>query len=1178
MRWSLPWQKHSKSHGKDSRKKARDLRIETLEDKVLLSVDTWVGGGSNNHWSNAANWQAGVAPSAGDQLIFQGTALTSTQNDFTAGTSFQSLEFQSNNFSIAGNSFTVTGSITTDSGVSGTAISAPVALSGSVSASVAAGESLSLSGAVSGTGSLTTTASGTLSLAASNSYSGGTTIDAGMVSFASGGLGSSGTITLGGTSTLQWSGSNTQDISSRLALASAAAATLDTESNTVTLATGFGGSSTASLTKAGSGTLILTGSEGYSGGTTISSGTLQVGNPPMQMTGSLGSGPIVDNGALAIDVSGTTTIAGAISGSGTLTQSGYMMSGGTVVLTGTNTFSGAVSVGSYCTLQVGSGGTSGTLGSGGVSGSGTLTFDSSSTQTVSNVLSGGLALTQEGTGALVLTGSNSYTGSTTVNSGSTLRLGGSSVLPDGSGAVAVTVNGTLDLNGYSPTLPGLSGSGTVTTSVAGLATLSVGNTNLSSTFGGVIQDGSGQLALTKAGTGTLILTGSNTFSGGTTINSGGTLQLGNPPSQATGSLGSGPIVDNGTLAVEVSGTTTIAGAISGSGALTQSGYMMSGGTLVLTAANSYSGATTVNSYCTLQVGSGGTSGSLGSGGVSGSGTLTFDSSSTQTVANVLSGGLNLTQEGSGALVLSGSNSYTGNTTVNLGSTLRLGGSSVLPDGSGAVAVTVNGTLDLNGYSPTLPGLSGSGTITTSVAGLATLSVGNTNLSCTFGGVIQNGSGQLALTKTGTGTLTITGSNTYSGTTTISSGTLQLGNPPSQMTGSLGSGPVVDNGALNVEVSGTTTIAGAISGSGTLTQSSYMMSSGTLVLTGSNSFSGAVSVGSNCTLQVGSGGTGGTLGSGGVSGSGTVVFDLSSTLTVGRHLSSSLALTVEGTGVVVLTGSNTYSGNTVIDSGATLQVGSGGTAGTLGTSGVSGSGTLAFNRSDSPTIANTLSGSLSLAQQGTGILILTAGNSFTGTTTVNSGGTLQVGAGGTAGTLGSGGVSGAGTLVFDRSDSPTVGNALSGSLSLTQAGSGVLLLTGSSNSFSGATTVNSGGTLRLGGAGVLPNASGDGTVTVNGTLDLNGYSPTLAGLAGSGTVTSSATGSLTLSAGGNNQPSTFSGVIQNGSSTLALTKVGSGTLVLTGTNTFSQGTAVSSGTLQVGAGGTAGTLGSGGVSG
>ena len=71
---------------------------------------------------------------------------------------------------------------------------------------------------------------------------------------------------------------------------------------------------------------------------------------------------------------------------------------------------------------------------------------------------------------MVLTGSNSYTGSTTVNSGSTIRLGGGSVLPDGSGAGIVTVNGTLDLDGYSPTLPGLSGSGTVTSSVAGRST------------------------------------------------------------------------------------------------------------------------------------------------------------------------------------------------------------------------------------------------------------------------------------------------------------------------------------------------------------------------------------------------------------------------------------------------------------------------------------------------------------------------------------------------------------------------------------------------------------------------------------------------------------------------------------------------------------------------------------
>ena len=105
--------------------------------------------------------------------------------------------------------------------------------------------------------------------------------------------------------------------------------------------------------------------------------------------------------------------------------------------------------------------------------------------------------------------------------------------------------------------------------------------------------------------------------------------------------------------------------------------------------------------------------------------------------------------------------------------------------------------------------------------------------------------------------------------------------------------------------------------------------------------------------------------------------------------------------------------------------------------------------------------------------------------------------------------------------------------------GPLILTGS-NSYTGATTIDSGGTLQLGGSSGLPNGMMAGTVTVNGTLDLNGYSPTLGGLAGSGTVTSTAAGSITLSAGNNDQSSTFSGVIQNGSvEPLALTKVEAG---------------------------------------
>ncbi|MGO8750348.1 MAG: hypothetical protein ACLQNE_30760 [Thermoguttaceae bacterium] len=272
MRWPLPWQKRSKSNGKQPQwKKARDLRVETLEDKVLLAVDTWVGGGSNNHWSNVANWPAGVAPSAGDQLVFQGTSLTATQNDLTAGTSFQSLEFQSSSFSIAGNSFTVTGSITTDSGVNGTAISAPVALSGAISVSVAAGNSLSLSGAVSGSGSLTTTASNTLSVAAANKL--------------------------------------------------------------------FRGNHNRRRP-----------------------GIVCQRRPGLQRH---------RHARRDLDL--------AVVGE---QHAGHMISGGTLVLTGSNTLSGAVSVGSNCTLQVGSGGTSGSLGSGGVSGSGTLAFDRSDSPTV----------------------------------------------------------------------------------------------------------------------------------------------------------------------------------------------------------------------------------------------------------------------------------------------------------------------------------------------------------------------------------------------------------------------------------------------------------------------------------------------------------------------------------------------------------------------------------------------------------------------------------------------------------------------------------------------------------------------------------------------------------------------------------------------------------------------------
>jgi fibronectin-binding autotransporter adhesin len=140
----------------------------------------------------------------------------------------------------------------------------------------------------------------------------------------------------------------------------------------------------------------------------------------------------------------------------------------------------------------------------------------------------------------------------------------------------------------------------------------------------------------------------------------------------------------------------------------------------------------------------------------------------------------------------------------------------------------------------------------------------------------------------------------------------------------------------------------------------------------------------------------------------------------------------------------------------------------------------------------------------GTLISTGNNTYTGGTTISAG-TLQLSAGGTAGSLGSGTVNGSGTLVFNRSDSIVVDNVISGSLKVTRAGSGMLTLTGN-NTYDGGTVISQ-GTLVVG----SDTATGMGSVKVNGTLDLNGHRPTLFGLTGdaTGVVRSGQTGTSLL---------------------------------------------------------------------
>jgi fibronectin-binding autotransporter adhesin len=800
--------------------------------------------------------------------------------------------------------------------------------------------------------------------------------------------------------------------------------------------------------------------------------------------------------------------------------------------------------------------------------------------TLSGVLSGpgGLTFTNSAAGgSILLTNTNSYQGSTTIDSGTTLMLSGAGSIAASSG---LADDGTFDVSALSTgaSIQSLSGNGTV---VLGSQTLTL--TNASDTFAGVI-GGSGGLTLSG---GAETLSGVNLFTGATSIGSGATLALSGAGSIAASSS----VIDNGSF--DISGTSAGASiqSLSGNGSVAlgnqtltltnasdnfagviggAGGVTLSGGSESLSGTNTYQGSTIISIGTTLSLtGTGSIAASSGvvdkgtfdisatTGGaaiqsLSGQGVVALGSetlsltNASDTFAGVIGGSGGLTVSG-GAQSLSGSNTFTGATGIASDAALSLRGGGSIATSSG---VLDNGVFDISNTTAgaSIQSLAGNGGVT---LGNQTLTV--TNGGGSFAGVI-GGTGGIAVIG---GTETLGGINLFSGITGIGSGATLALSGAGSITASSG---VTDNGVFDISSSSAGAAIQSLTGSGmvslgnqTLTLSNardtfsgviaglggLALTGGTEALNGTNTFRGGITLSGGSLLIVG---TDAALG------------DASGVLTLNAatlQTTASFAMTRD----TVLTGDGTF----LVNAGSSLH----------DTGALSGTGELIKSGAGTLELCGSVSnaGATSVLA---GTLAICGNDGATGVISVAGGATLNVtGAGSIAA---AGGVADNGRLDISASSAGTTIQSLSGAgavalgnqtLTLNNgaatfagsiAGTGGLNLSGGSevlsgiNAFSGSTGIGSGATLALSGTGSVATSS---QVADNGSFDVSGSAAdaSIQSLSGNGTVI---LGSRNLSL--TNASGTFGGAI-GGAGSLNLT---GGTETLAGANVFSGATGIGSG--------------------
>jgi autotransporter-associated beta strand protein len=856
-----------------------------------------------------------------------------------------------------------------------------------------ASDQLIITMALTGGTGLTKSGLGTLMLVtAGDSYRGQTTIDAG---------------------TLKAMVTGAIPATSPLVIANAASLDLSGQAQTVAGITLYDGS----VENSGAVTALTLGGNaagvtyaGVGSGSSISSGTLNladIGSLSASHTFSVARG----QGSADLDI--RANIANGSANSQALVKTGS----GILLLSGTNTYSGgtqiqagtlslasnnAIPAASILTLSAGTlnlGGCANTaaslvIQSGLITGNGSFTAASSDLQsgTLSGSLIGSGSLSKTTSGVVTITSSNSYSGGTTL-SGGTLAVSADNNL--GSTAGALTLDGgTLQVLGTSftstirPVTTSSNGGGISVTDPNNILTLATQNL-------------AGTGPLTKAGQGTLRLGGS-VGSAAITVQDG-SLQLTAGSSQLTG---------NPALSLWNVATFSFSDHNESVSTINLTGGTINTGTGTLNLAGSLNYARSIWP-ATIQ-------GNLSLGASAATFSVDQGSSANLTITANISGSptAGLVKTGNGLLTLLGTNSYSGGTTINAGNVVFSSTNSI--PGSGKILLNESGTLIVTGAYPTVMGWLNSGDISVNSSGVLALSgmssesinmapygslaLGAVAAGATYSGVLTpsgstyrlgGGGGTLSVTSNlidqnliprslvvgsgGTGTVVLSGSNTYSGGTTITAGTLQVGNGGCDAT--LGSGPIFvsSDSLLNFDLGNTLAVSNAITSGGEVA----VVGPGTVVFTGSNTYSGGTAISAG-TLQIGNGGASGSLGPNAVIDDGTIDFSRSNVYIVRVAINGSGDLVQHGPGTLVLNASNDYTGTTTI-SGGTLQVGNGGT---LGVGPVVDNSVLLLSRSDTITLANTISGSGSVSQSGSGKVILTASNSYTGGTTVSSG-TLEV---------------------------------------------------------------------------------------------------------------------------------------------------------------------------------------------